>query len=443
MTSLDSSPYTYEAPASAALFDRAQTITPGGVNSPVRAFRAVGGTPRFMVEGSGPWITDADGRRYVDLVSSWGPLLLGHAHPAVVEAVTAAARRGLSFGAPTEGELDLAEEIRDRMAPVERVRLVSSGTEAVMSAVRLARGATGRPRGREVLRPLPRARRRAARLGRLRRRHPRPARHPGRHHGRGRRHRRPPVQRRRRRGGGLRRARQRHRLRHQRGRRRQHGRRPAAGRLQLPPAPDHRGARRAADPRRGHDRLPGLALGLVRHRPRRRRPLHLRQGHGRRAAGRRVRWPGRPHGAARPGRAGLPGRHAVGEPRRGRRRADHAAALHRRGLRALRRGRRGPARRGQRGPVRRRRPAPRPAGRQHVLDLLRARRAPGARLRRRPQPERRAVHRLLPRDAGPRGLPAAVGVRGLVRQRRALRRGARPGARGAPRRRRAAAEVPA
>jgi glutamate-1-semialdehyde 2,1-aminomutase len=145
VTSLDSSAYTYEAPVSADLFARGQAIIPGGVNSPVRAFRAVGGTPRFMVEGSGPWITDADGRRYVDLVSSWGPMLLGHAHPAVVEAVTAAARRGLSFGAPTEGELDLAEEIRDRVAPVERVRLVSSGTEAVMSAVRLARGATGRP----------------------------------------------------------------------------------------------------------------------------------------------------------------------------------------------------------------------------------------------------------------------------------------------------------
>jgi len=145
VTSLDSSAYTYEAPVSADLFARGRQIIPGGVNSPVRAFQAVGGTPRFMVEGSGPWITDADGRRYVDLVSSWGPLLLGHAHPAVVEAVTAAARRGLSFGAPTEGELDLAEEIRDRMAPVEKVRLVNSGTEAVLSAVRLARGTTGRP----------------------------------------------------------------------------------------------------------------------------------------------------------------------------------------------------------------------------------------------------------------------------------------------------------
>src|SRR5881398_2754900 len=112
-----------DAPASAALFERAQRVIPGGVNSPVRAFRAVGGTPRFMVSGSGPYLTDADGRRYVDLVSSWGPLLLGHAHPAVVEAVTAAARRGLTFGAPTEGELQLAEEIARRMAPVQKVRL--------------------------------------------------------------------------------------------------------------------------------------------------------------------------------------------------------------------------------------------------------------------------------------------------------------------------------
>ncbi len=145
MTSPDSTPYPYEAPRSAVLFDRGRAVTPGGVNSPVRAFQAVGGTPRFMVEGSGPWLTDADGRRYVDLVSSWGPLILGHAHPAVVEAVTAAARRGLTFGAPTEGELDLAEEIRARVAPAQRVRLVNSGTEAVLSAVRLARGVTGRP----------------------------------------------------------------------------------------------------------------------------------------------------------------------------------------------------------------------------------------------------------------------------------------------------------
>ncbi|WP_448615457.1 glutamate-1-semialdehyde 2,1-aminomutase [Modestobacter sp. URMC 112] len=137
--------YPYEAPGSAQLFDRAGRVTPGGVNSPVRAFRAVGGTPRFMAEGRGPWITDVDGRRYVDLVASWGPMILGHAHPEVVAAVTAAARRGFSFGTPTAGEVDLAEEIAGRMAPVERVRLVNSGTEAVLSAIRLARGATGRP----------------------------------------------------------------------------------------------------------------------------------------------------------------------------------------------------------------------------------------------------------------------------------------------------------
>jgi glutamate-1-semialdehyde 2,1-aminomutase len=144
VTSLDSHPYAYEAPTSADLFARAQRVTPGGVNSPVRAFGAVGGTPRFMAQGQGAHLTDADGRRYVDLVASWGPLILGHAHPAVVEAVTAAARRGLTYGAPTEGEVELAEEIIARVRPVEKVRLVNSGTEAVLSAVRLARGVTGR-----------------------------------------------------------------------------------------------------------------------------------------------------------------------------------------------------------------------------------------------------------------------------------------------------------
>ncbi len=137
-------PYPYHAPASQDLFERALAITPGGVNSPVRAFGAVGGTPRFMVSGSGAYLTDADGRRYVDLVCSWGPLILGHAHPAVLEAVRAAAGRGTSFGTPTEGEVALAEEIVARVGPVEQVRLVSSGTEATMSAVRLARGFTGR-----------------------------------------------------------------------------------------------------------------------------------------------------------------------------------------------------------------------------------------------------------------------------------------------------------
>jgi glutamate-1-semialdehyde 2,1-aminomutase len=136
--------YEYDAPASQALFDRAQVVVPGGVNSPVRAFRAVGGTPRFMVSGKGAYLTDADGRDYVDLVCSWGPMILGHAHPAVVEALQAAATKGTSYGTPSPGEVLLAEEIVARVAPVEQVRLVSSGTEATMSAVRLARGFTGR-----------------------------------------------------------------------------------------------------------------------------------------------------------------------------------------------------------------------------------------------------------------------------------------------------------
>jgi glutamate-1-semialdehyde 2,1-aminomutase len=138
-------PYPADAPVSQALFDRAKAIVPGGVNSPVRAFRAVGGTPRFMVQGSGPWLTDADGRRYVDLVCSWGPLIHGHAHPEIVAAVQSAAALGTSFGTPTAGEVDLAEEIVRRTA-IDEVRLVNSGTEATMTAIRLARGYTGRPR---------------------------------------------------------------------------------------------------------------------------------------------------------------------------------------------------------------------------------------------------------------------------------------------------------
>jgi glutamate-1-semialdehyde 2,1-aminomutase len=138
-------PYGEDAPVSQALFDRAKAIVPGGVNSPVRAFRAVGGTPRFMARGAGPWLFDADDRRYVDLVCSWGPLIHGHAHPEIVAAVQRAAAAGTSFGAPTAGEVDLAEEIV-RRTPVEQVRLVNSGTEATMTAIRLARGFTGRSR---------------------------------------------------------------------------------------------------------------------------------------------------------------------------------------------------------------------------------------------------------------------------------------------------------
>lgn len=129
---------------SQALFDRALAVTPGGVNSPVRAFSAVGGTPRFMVSGSGAYLTDADGNEYVDLVASWGPMILGHAHPAVVDAVRSVIGSGLSFGTPTSGEVELAEELVSRVEPVQKVRLVNSGTEATMSAIRLARGFTGR-----------------------------------------------------------------------------------------------------------------------------------------------------------------------------------------------------------------------------------------------------------------------------------------------------------
>ncbi|QOC25067.1 glutamate-1-semialdehyde 2,1-aminomutase [Microbacterium hominis] len=127
-----------------ALFTRARAVIPGGVDSPVRAYGSVGGTPRFLVEAAGPYVTDAEGRRYVDLVASWGPALLGHAHAEVVAAVQEAAARGLSFGAPTPAEAELVELIVERVPAVQKARLVSTGTEATMTAIRLARGATGR-----------------------------------------------------------------------------------------------------------------------------------------------------------------------------------------------------------------------------------------------------------------------------------------------------------
>jgi glutamate-1-semialdehyde 2,1-aminomutase len=129
---------------SAELFDRAKGVLPGGVNSPVRAFRAVGGTPFFVARAQGARLTDVDGRTYLDYVGSWGPLLLGHAHPAVMEAIRAAVERGWSYGAPCEAEVELAELVRQRMPSVEMVRFVNSGTEATMAAVRLARAATKR-----------------------------------------------------------------------------------------------------------------------------------------------------------------------------------------------------------------------------------------------------------------------------------------------------------
>src|SRR5262245_25969779 len=128
------------------LFARAKRTIPAGVNSPVRAFRAVGGTPRFFERGEGPYLWDANGRRYIDYVGSWGPAIVGHAHPGVVRAVQQAAQHGLSFGAPTESEVTMAEELCRRIPSMDLVRLVSSGTEATMSALRLARGVTGRSR---------------------------------------------------------------------------------------------------------------------------------------------------------------------------------------------------------------------------------------------------------------------------------------------------------
>ena len=133
-----------KASTNAELFERAQRVIPGGVNSPVRAFKAVGGTPRFIARAEGPYMFDAEGKRYIDYIGSWGPMILGHGHPGVLEAVQKAALDGFSFGAPTEREIELAEEILKLVPSMEQVRLVSSGTEAAMSAIRLARGATGR-----------------------------------------------------------------------------------------------------------------------------------------------------------------------------------------------------------------------------------------------------------------------------------------------------------
>src|ERR671937_834342 len=133
-----------QRPRSQQAFERASRVIPGGVNSPARAFGGVGGQPIFIARGEGPYLYDLDGNEYLDYIGSWGPLILGHAHPAVVRAVEQAARRGMSFGAPTEAENELAELIIEAVPSVEKVRLVNSGTEATLSAIRLARGFTGR-----------------------------------------------------------------------------------------------------------------------------------------------------------------------------------------------------------------------------------------------------------------------------------------------------------
>ena len=133
-------------PRSESLFEASQQLMPGGVNSPVRAFQRVGGAPLFFRQAKGAWVTDEDGHQYIDYVGSYGPMILGHAHDAVIDAVTRTARNGLSFGAPTAIENELAELVQQYMPSLERLRMVSSGTEATMSAIRVARGYTGRDR---------------------------------------------------------------------------------------------------------------------------------------------------------------------------------------------------------------------------------------------------------------------------------------------------------
>ena len=167
--------------SSEELFARAVELMPGGVNSPVRAFRGVGGTPRFIADARGATMTDVDGRTYIDYVGSWGPMILGHAAPEVIDALHEALGRGTSYGAPTELEVEMAEEIIDAVPSIEMVRMVNTGTEATMSALRLARGATGREQDRQVRGLLPRPRRQPAREGRLGRGDARTPRQPRRH----------------------------------------------------------------------------------------------------------------------------------------------------------------------------------------------------------------------------------------------------------------------
>ena len=298
------------APASnAAWFARARHVIPGGVDSPVRSFASVGGTPYTVVSGDGAFVVDAEGKRYLDMVQSYGAVLLGHAHPVVTGAVTGAALRGTTFGAPTPGEVLLAEAICARVPGCEQVRLVSSGTEAAMSAVRLARGATGRDRVDQIRRLLPRPLRRPAGRRGKRRGHARSARLGRRVRRCGRGHRGRPLQR----GPRARRARG---VRDRRARGRQHEPRGAAARLSRRAAPGLRRQRCPPRLRRGHHRLPardGGRHGLVR---RDARPLVFRQGDRRRAAGRCLRRPARAHGRAGAGRPRLSSGHVVGKPAR-------------------------------------------------------------------------------------------------------------------------------
>jgi hypothetical protein len=310
------------------LFAAAQRHIPGGVNSPVRAFRGVGGDPVFFESASGPHAIDADGKRYIDYVGSWGPMILGHAHPEVLAAVRERLDKGLSFGAPTELETVMADKVCELVPSMDMVRMVSSGTEATMSALRLARGYTGRDKivkfegcyhghadsllvkagsgaltfGEPSSPGVPAA---LAELTITLRYND---------HRSGAR--------------DLRRDRLRDRLHHRRAGRRQHELHPAGAGLPGRSARGLRPVRFGADLRRGHDRLPRRARrrsGALRHQA---RPDRARQGHRRRDAGRRLRRQERNHVASVAARSGLSGRHPVGQPdRHGGRSQDPGADL--------------------------------------------------------------------------------------------------------------------
>ena len=403
------------------LFARAQRTIPAGVNSPVRAFRSVGGTPRFFARGEGAYLWDADGKRYLDYVGSWGPAILGHAHPAVVDAVVAAARHGLSFGAPTETEIEMAETLCRLLPSIELVRLVSSGTEATMSALRLARGYTGRSKivkfegcyhghGDSLLVK--------AGSGALTFGTPSSAGVPSAianetivlpyndlAGGRGR------VSRRRRA----------HRVHHRRADRRQHEPHHAAPGVPAGSAVGLRPTWRRADLRRGDDglsRASARRAGPVRHHA---GPDDARQGDRRRHAGGRVRRQARDHGEDRAARPGVPGGNAFGQS--GRRRGRARDAARNRGARIPRSARgHDPLahRRPDRGGAPRRRSVRRAGGGRDVRPLFRA--VDSRHLRRGDGVRQGAVQPLLSRDARRRRLLRAVGVRSGLRERRAFGR---------------------
>ena len=297
------------------LFARARTVIPGGVDSPVRAFGGVGGTPVFFDRGEGAFLIDVDGNRYVDLVQSWGALLFGHARPEIVEAALRAAAKGTSFGTPTEGEVELAQRIVDAVPGVEQVRLVNSGTEAAMSAIRLARGATGRDlvvkfegcyhgHSDSLL-----AKGRGQRT-----RHPG---HPvvaGGHRRKREGHAHRPVQRSRGGAGHLRRAWWRGGRGGRRTRRGEHGRGPARAGIPRRVARAVHRARRAAAVRRGDHRVPDRLRRRAVLLRRDARPHGAREGDGRRVPVRGVRRARDAHGATGAHRPGLPGGHAEREP---------------------------------------------------------------------------------------------------------------------------------